>query len=185
MRRSRIRPPDLTSLFDVLFILVFVSLVNAGLNQQKVAEAEAAKAAPVEPEPPRPPPSDAALHDLALAALGERPALIVRVSKAGVLTSVETDGKVIAMDVPLIEHVPDPDVAIAYLGDRSSELRLCKQAALHLGAADLAAYLVIVTPERPLAELTVALVAGLRRDADRCLGEQRAVAVLVDPAAMP
>ncbi len=41
MRRRSLRPPDLTSLFDVLFILVFVSLVNAGINKQAVDRAEA------------------------------------------------------------------------------------------------------------------------------------------------
>jgi hypothetical protein len=186
MRRRSLRPPDLTSLFDVLFILVFVSLVNAGMNQQKVDEAEAAKPRPTPPAPPvpLPPPSVIALHDEALAELGARPVLIARVSIDGVLTAVEADGKRVAMDVPLIEHVADPDVAIAYLGDRSAELRVCRQAALHLGVPDLSPYLVIVTPEAALADLTVALVSGLRRDADRCLAEQHGVAVVVDPAGL-
>lgn len=182
--RSRIRPLDLTSLFDVLFILVFVSLVSAGVNQQRAERAEAAIPEPPPPSPPLPPPTDAALRKLALAEIGLRPSLVVRVSKAGVITAVEAGGKTVTMDVPLIEHVPDPDVAIAYLGDRSSELRVCRQAALHLGLADLTPYLVIIQPESPLAELTVALVTGLRHDADRCLVDQRAIAVLVDPAAL-
>jgi hypothetical protein len=184
MRRTRVRPPDLTSLFDVLFILVFVALVNAGVNQKAVDDATAAKAVP-EPEPPRPPqppPEVKALQVGALSELGARPVLVARVSVEGVLRAVEADGRVVPMDVPLIEHVPDPDIGIAYLGDRSAELRVCRQAALHLGVADLAPYLVIVAPDAPLSDLTVALVAGLRRDADRCLGEQRGVAVVVDPA---
>ena len=179
MRRNRLRPPDLTSLFDVLFILVFVSLVNAGVNKQAADAAAVKKVEP--PAPPPPPATDMQLHAGALEQIGARPTVIVRVTRDGVIRVVEAPGATAPMDVPLIEHVDDPDVNLAYLGDRSAELRVCRQAALHLGVADLSPYLVIVAPDAPLADLTVALATGLRRDAERCLAEQHAVAVVVGP----
>ena len=62
---------------------------------------------------------------------------------------------------------------------------MCRIVALHLGAPDLARYLVIIAPERALADLPHALFDGLHRDVDRCLAEQRAIAALVDPIAPP
>jgi len=85
------------------------------------------------------------------------------------------------LDAPLLEHSPDPDVAIAYLGDRTAELRICHVAALHLGAADLGRYLVIVAPDVRLVDLPHALFDGLHRDLDRCLTDQRGVAAIVEP----
>jgi hypothetical protein len=182
-RRSAAPAPNLTSLLDVLFILVFASLVSAA-GRRAAAEAPEPPSAPPPPEAPRPPPEVAALRDQALVEIGERPLVIARVSKDGVLREVQAPGAKKALDVPLTEHVPDPDVAIAYLGDRSAELRVCRQAALHLGVADLSPYLVIIAPDVPLADLTVALASGLKRDADRCVVEQRGVAVVVDPSAL-
>src|SRR5262249_49890108 len=69
-----------------------------------------------------------------------------------------------------------------YLGDRAAELRVCRLATLHLGLADLSGYLVIVAPDRPLADLPHALYEGLHRDLDRCLSDQRGIAALVDPS---
>jgi hypothetical protein len=180
VRRRGLRPADLTSLFDVLFILVFVSLVNAAAH--KKATAMAIEAATPPPAPPAPPPTTAILKEQALATLGERPTLILRVSKTGVLTGLDSAERSLSLDLPLLEHVPDPDIAVAYLGDRSAELRVCRQAALRLGAGDLSRYLVIIAPEAPLADLPVALVAGLRKDVERCLVDQHGMAVLVDPA---
>lgn len=190
-RRSRHvrRPPDLTSLFDVLFIVVFAVLIRGAAIQQ---EAEAAKAPkPVVPGPPPPPPDLAQLKTKAIAAIDEsladRRPVVARVSAAGALIAIESDDAKRTVDIPLLEQVRDPDVLVAYLGDRSADLRLCSQIALHLGVPDLAAYLVIVAPERPLADLPHALYDGLRRDADRCLVEQRGIAAVVDatPEATP
>ena len=44
----------------------------------------------------------------------------------------------------------------------------------------VAHYLVIVAPSQPLADLPHALFDGLHRDLDRCLAEQRGLAVIVD-----
>jgi hypothetical protein len=183
-------PPDLTSLFDVLFIVVFAVLIR-GAAVQNEAEAQKSLPTPVPPQPPQPPPDVAALKAKAVAAidqgLADRTAVVARISVAGSLTAIEMNDQKIAVDIPLLEQVRDPDVLVAYLGDRSADLRLCKQIALRLGVPDLAPYLVIVAPERPLADLPHALHDGLRRDADRCLTEHRGIAAVVDatPEATP
>jgi hypothetical protein len=186
-RRSRRRqpPPDLTSLFDVLFIVIFAALIRAAAVQQ-------AAATPAPPQPPRPNAplvklEVAQLRAQAVASVNEdianRPAVIVRISTAGNVTSVETNEKTEALDSPLLEHSPDPDVALAYLGDRAAELRICRIVAVHLALPDLAQHLVILAPEKPLADLPHALVEGLRRDVERCLHDQQGLAVIVDPTA--
>ena len=191
MSRRRVhRSPDLTSLLDVLFILIFASLIRtAALQNAEANEAnEAPPAKPVVPAPPPPPAEIAALRTRALANLDQqiasRKPLVIRVSPQGVITSVEADGKKLPLDVPLLEHSPDPDVGVAYLGERSAELRVCRVAALHLQAKDLAAYLVIIASIAPLADLPHALHQGLHRDLDRCLTDQRGLATIVDPAAL-
>ncbi len=187
-RRSRRRqpPPDLTSLFDVLFIVIFAALIRAAAVQQ------AAAAKLPEPAPPPPPPvklEPSALQARALADLDKqlaaRPTIILRVSDTGSLTAIETGGTTLPLDTPLLEHSPDPDIALAYLGDRSAELRVCRVAAVHLSLPDLARYLVIIAPAQHLVDLPHALYEGLRRDVERCLFDQRALAVIVDPSVEP
>jgi hypothetical protein len=187
-RRTPRRPPDLTSLFDVLFIVVFAALIRAAAVEHAAAHP------PTPPQPPRPsapaiPPAVAALRQRALAdldaELASRMALVVRITKDGTIDALEVDGKRVALDAPLLEHSPDPDIAVAYLGDRSAELRVCRIAALHLGVAELSRYLVIFTPAVPLADLPENLFKGLHRDLDRCLTEQHGLAALIDPAALP
>lgn len=190
-RRRFVNPaPDLTSLFDVLFILVFAALIRAAAVQQAAAaQPPPAPEPPPKPAPPPPPVelATAELHAAALADLGKqlasRPYVVVRVSAAGTITGLETGGNVKPLDTPLLEHSPDPDIVLAYLGDRSSELRVCRVVAVHLGEPDLARYLVIVAPDRELADLPHALYTGLRRDIERCFADQQALAVLVDPSA--
>ncbi len=177
-------PPDLTSLFDVLFIVIFAALIRAAAAQQALA---AAQAPPPKPKPAPPPAvlDAASLHARALAdvdrELAARPVVIVRISGTGTITALESGGTITPLDVPLLEHSPDPDVAIAYLGERSSELRVCRQAAVHLAVPDLSHVLVVIAPDRRLEDLPHALFDGLRRDVDRCLAEQRGLAVLVAP----
>ena len=177
-RARRQPPPDLTSLFDVLFIVIFAALIRAAAVQQAVA-------APEPPEPAPPPLDPASLRARAIVDLAARPTIVVRISAAGTISALEADGKVTPLDVPLLEHSPDPDVALAYLGDRSGELRACRIAALHLGVADLARYLVIFAPAQRLADLPHALFDGLHRDVDRCLADQHGLAVIVDPTVKP
>lgn len=187
-RKRRVRkPPDLTSLFDVLFIVVFVALIRAAAAEQAMA-AQAETATPVEPPRPSAPPvplETAALREQALAnvaaELAGRTTLIVRIDDRGVVRRLEVEGKQIALDVPLLAHDPDPTVRLAYQGDRSAQLRACRVAALQLGVQDLASYLVIFAPARARVDLPHALIGGLERDLARCLAEQHAIATIVEP----
>ena len=64
------------------------------------------------------------------------------------------DAELVVCADTLPERLED---AVAYLGDRSAELRVCRIAAVHLAVQDLAAKLVIVVPAQKLAELPHAL----------------------------
>ena len=188
IRRRVRRPPDLTSLFDVLFIVVFVALIRAAAAQKAEAEAKRPPPPPpTKPQPPAPPPDVAALRERALANLGaelaKRTPLVIRLNDANVVEKLEAGDKVLTLDVPLLEETRDVDVPLAYLGDRSASLQLCAIAATQLGVRDLAQYLVIVSPARAFAQLPVVLVEGLHHDFDRCLIDQRGLATLVDPGA--
>ncbi|MBA3456272.1 MAG: hypothetical protein H0T42_24440 [Deltaproteobacteria bacterium] len=186
-RRRTHRTPDLTSLLDVLFILIFASLIRTAALQNAEANQEPPPRPVVATAPP-PPPDVAALRERALAnfdkQLASRTPLVIRISNQGVIVAVEADGKKLPLDVPLLEHSPDPDIGVAYLGERSAELRVCRVAALHLQAANLDGYLVIVSPAVALSDLPHALHQGLHRDLDRCLTDQRGLATIVDPAAL-
>ncbi|HET7505489.1 MAG TPA: hypothetical protein VFK02_30925, partial [Kofleriaceae bacterium] len=128
--------------------------------------------------------------------LAARTPLVVRIASRGPgrgangdtiggrIEALEVGTRRIPLDAPLVEHNPDPDVVLAYLGDRSAELRVCRIAALHLAETSLARYLVIMAPDVPLGDLPEALYQGLHRDLDRCLTEQHGFATLVDPAAL-
>jgi hypothetical protein len=180
------RPPDFTSLLDVLFVVIFALLVRTAAVKQAAAKPEAAPPPkPTAPAVPPPPPDVAALRTRALADLGHdlatREPLVIRVSPKGTLDALELDGRRTPLDVPLLEGSADPDVGVAYLGARSAELHLCRIAAVHLRLPDLASYLVIVAPAVPLADLPHALYDGLRADVERCLVEQRGLATIIDP----
>ncbi len=180
--RRAIRPPDLTSLFDVLFLFVFVSLVNAGMSRREADAVAHAATPPVPPAAPKPPAAMTALRTQALHVLGDRVEVVARVSRAGALTEIQLVDRTIASGAPLVERVADPDVGVRYLGETNPDLRVCRQIARALGAADLRGYLVVIAPEVPLAQLAHALVDGLRADEDRCLTEDRGVAVIVEPS---
>jgi hypothetical protein len=195
-RRIR-RPPDLTSLFDVLFIVVFVALIRAAAAQHEV-ERLTPPPAPPRPAPPAPPPAVATLRTKALAGLerdlAERTPLVVRISTGverdrvkGTIAMIEHEGRKLALDVPLLADSRDPDLEVEYLGDRSAELRVCRIAAVQLRLPDLSRQLVIIVPDRSYAEVkravgSRALFEGLRRDVVRCFVEQRGIAALIDPA---
>jgi len=183
------RAPDFTSLLDVLFVVIFALLVRSAAVQQAAANAPPPPPAPTPPAKPGPPPDVAALRTRALAdldhQLAQRTPLVIRISSQGTIEALELDGKRTALDVPLLETSADPDVGVAYLGERSTELRLCRIAAVHLQLPDLASYLVIVAPSTRLADLPHALHRGLHRDLERCLADQRGIATIVDPGADP
>jgi hypothetical protein len=198
-RRPPPRYASLTSLLDVLFILLFAALVQSA---QLVAEADAGTAeatlGPVVAAPEPAPDAGVAeaaappapLRQQALARVAEsmsaRRMVYARLSAGGALVAIEPEGApAIELRVPLLYRVPDPDVGVAYLGDDNPALRVCAVVAAHLGLTDLGGQLVVMVPDRPLVELVVALVEGLRRDQERCLRDQGAPAVLLDAAGAP
>jgi hypothetical protein len=195
-RRRSARPESLTSLLDVLFILVFATVVQLAVSGTGDGETAAAPTTPPDAGVPVAAEADAgvaapaATGALRRRAIGEltrslegRSAVVVRVGADGLLRALDGDGgAAVALGAPLLERVPDPDVALAYLGDRSSDMRVCRIVALRLGLTDLRGQLVVIAPDVPLEQLPVALVAGLRRDAERCLLEQQGAAVVVDPS---
>lgn len=203
-RRYVRRPPDLTSLFDVLFLVVFVALIRAAAAQHEVDRLtppppppRPAQSAP----PPRPPPAVAALRAQALSELGRelaaRTPLVVRVAThlegdriRPTIAALELEGRRLALDVPLLADSRDPDVESEYLGARSAELHVCRAAAVQLRLPDLSRHLVVIVVDRARAELerlpgSQALLDGLAADVTRCFVEQQGVAALIDPAEMP
>ncbi len=204
-RRELTRYSSLTSLLDVLFILLFAALIHAAASVETArgASSEApgmdapSRDAGVEPElasrdaaPPSP--TREQLYRQALAELAEaiegRHVTFARISPRGVLVSLERDepGEIEEMTrldvgVPLLERVPDADRGVVYMGERIADLRICTVVRRHLGREDLEGELVIIVPEVPLAELGVALVRGLRRDQQRCMRDEGGVGVVVDP----
>jgi hypothetical protein len=183
--RRRVRyPPDLTSLFDVLFIVVFAALIRAAAVENAAAHPE-----PPRPRAPETPPPVAALRQRALANidadLAARTPLVVRISRDGTIESIETDGKLHRLVAPLLERNPDPALRLAYSGDVSPQQRVCRIAAQQVGAVDLSRYLVIMVPAVALNDLPESLHDGLVRDLKRCRDEQNGEAALVDPTTLP
>jgi len=208
MRRPRVRYSELTSLLDVLFIVVFAALVQAsGLVQQ-------ARQTPAKPQPTTPARPTVSAPDggvapdavvaskataredtqslrrraaAAVVAASARSGVVLRVqvSAAGRITNltVETGGQMrsVSVDLPLLERVPDPNVGVAYLGHKSAAQRVCTAVRRALAWRSLRDALVIVQPALPLSRLQVALVEGLRADQNRCYPEERGLAVIVDP----
>jgi hypothetical protein len=204
-RRSRSRPSDLTSLLDVLFILLFAALVSASTLVARAREAPlpalpapppvavpATSPAPTGPPPPLPR-DQAALRQQAAAAV------VAASARTGTVTAaVSAEGRItrltvrrgaerrdLAVDLPLLERVPDPDVGLAYLGHRIPDMRVCTALRRALGGRDLGGALVIIRPARALADLPVALVDGLREDQRRCYPEENGLAVLLEGPAAP
>ncbi len=188
-RRRATSPGSLTSLLDVLFILVFASLVQSTARGEERTAAAAPADEPVAtaPEVPAPPAAMAALRSAARAAVDARltqaPLVVVRIAADGLLVELEHAERR-PLGLPLLEQVADPDVAVAYLGDRVPALRVCGVVARELRTDDLSGHVVVIAPAVALAELPVAIVAGLGRDLVRCQREQGAMALVIEPAAL-
>ena len=183
MRRRVTRYAELTSLLDVLFILLFAALIQAG---GAVRAAEPTREAPSEPSPPEPAPpeSHAELKQRAVDELTQsihrRGAVYARVSRTGELTAIEQEqgGSIHRLDVatPLVEQVQDRDIGVVYLGKRTRDLRLCTRMRVTLGMPDLSDRLVVFVLDAPMEELSFALGRGpahrpttlLRRRARPC-----------------
>lgn len=208
MSRNRrlVRYAELTSLVDVMFILMFATIIQVtALSEDARARAVPAstraaaqntaravpRAAPdASVNPGRTPTATyesdraRALRDLTTA-IGGRRVVVVRVSEGGTVASIEQSvgGRPdrAGLSVPLLARVADPDVVLTYLGDRSPELRVCGIVRAALPGRRLDDAIVAIVPDVARARLPVALVEGLRRDAERCFADERAMGVLIDP----
>lgn len=205
MRRDRraVRAPDMTSLFDVLFILVFVSLVNVGVNHTAAEEAEAkAKAAEsalasAQAAAPSAAPSVSASASASVAPSSAPPpidlsarsaTILVRIESDGtdgVLRAIERDGNVVDVNEPLLVKLDNPDAAYEYRGDRSRDLRICAIVASKLGLAELSHFIVVITTPKSIGDTNLILGAGIERDRVRCADEQKGFAVLAPGSAAP
>ncbi len=192
--RRRVRSaPDLTSLLDVVFIIAFVALIRAaGAHETTPAVASVPAPAPTpapKPKPkPTPKPKPRAADELRTRALRivdksvrDKTPLVVRIAASGTIVGLEVGKDHRKLDVPLLERSSDPDAVLAYLGDRSKELHVCRVAAVQLGLQDLSNYLVIFAPDVPTDDLVHALYRGLERDVRRCVAEQQGIAAIVGP----
>ena len=205
-RRSRVRYSELTSLLDVLFIMLFAALVQAAQMVSSAQDAPAAQArstpaqapvtaqvppvTPPAPAPARAAPSDdlPALRAEAARGLADRSALAgvvrVRISAAGHIRRLKAElaglTRDATVDLPLLERVPDPDVGLTYLGAQVPALRLCSSVRRVLGLKDLGGALVVIELERPLRRLPVALVEGLTADQLHCYEDEKGLTVLVE-----
>ncbi|PKN22223.1 MAG: hypothetical protein CVU65_15415 [Deltaproteobacteria bacterium HGW-Deltaproteobacteria-22] len=220
----------MTSLLDVLFIMLFAALVQAAQMVESAKDAPAARPrpapgdaaseppAPVKPSPAdsrppvhAPPPapvvtlpapaSPGAVPSADLPTLRAEAArtLVARSARAGVVRiRISATGHILrlkadmaglsrdqAVDIPLLERVPDPDVGLSYLGARVGDLSLCSSVRRALGLRDLGGALVVIETALPLRGLPVALVEGLNADQLRCYEEEKGLAVLVEGAADP
>ncbi|MEZ4361161.1 MAG: hypothetical protein R3B48_13330 [Kofleriaceae bacterium] len=201
-RRAVPAPSSLTSLVDVLFILVFAALVQrAAASASSSAALPAPVVAPIGPPASarwQPPPANEELRQRAIrelaAAMQGRPAVIARVTARGVLTSLElaqsagdappAPGARLALELPLLERVEDPDIAVGYLGDRDATRRICALIAARLPEALAESALVVIAVDESLRDLMIALVGGLRRDVERCGHDHGAAAVLLDSTSL-
>jgi hypothetical protein len=196
-RRADYSAGSLTSLLDVLFIVTFATLVG---RQARPPAAAPAQPAPAPPVRSRPAPADAGaatspqdplqaarvLHRTAVDRLtdqlGRLSPVYVQVGADGHIQGLERPAGAalerLPVTIPLLGRVSDDAVRIHYLGDASPAQRICQLVRDQLGG--LAGHLVIIVPARPLAELTVALAGGLRRDEARCLGDTGVHAVLIE-----
>ncbi len=182
----RIRYSQLTSLVDVLFILLFASLVQ----QRRAAMAANPPAEPV-PEPAPtidagPPEPEEDLHAEARGVaeqLETDTVILVAVDRTGTIASIEHRGTAVAVDVPLLRATADERV-VAYAAVERPDQRLCKLVA-HAVAEDLAGALILISTEQNLRDMPYALVRGLRADAARCVDDAGAYALLVRPTDIP
>ena len=196
-RPRRRRSSELTSLVDVLFILLFATLVQQRRAESAVApapepaEADASPAPEPEPEAAPvaadagPPPEDphAAAREVG-ARLDTDEVILVAVDAAGTVSAIERGGETIDVGASLLRETGDARV-VAYAAEGAPDARLCRVVADALGAGALDRALILVATERPMRELGYALVRGLRTDVARCLDDAGAYALLVRPDEIP
>ena len=191
MRRRTPPAGSLVSLLDVLFILVFASLVQShargSAKAETVTDAGQAPAVPVPVAPPVPAPPRplAEVRDAAVAVAAKQvagaPLIVARIGADNVLTEIERTNDKRTDGVPLIERSTDPDLPPIYLGDRSPAMQVCGVIARELRVDDLTGHVIVIEPALPAAQRQVKLNEGLERDLVRCMQRQHAMALIVEP----
>ena len=172
-RRPHASPAPLTSLLDVLFILLFASLVQSAAAAEEATPAEEGSGAP------------STLHARAIdewtARLRAAPAVFAYVQE-GVLRSLELSFAAETRRYPgawaLTHPSSDPDIGLSYVGEGDPERRLCAIIAASFPEVELGSAMVVISTDLPLEKLPVALVEGLRRDQQAC-AESGAATVIV------
>jgi hypothetical protein len=185
-RRAFRRYPELTSLLDVLMIIVFASLIGA-----RRAPAETPLPAAPAPPAPAPQPAPTVFDDTAatrlVASIQNQDVILVTVSQAGYIVALSrrVEQRALAptdMKLRLLKDSPDPAEGVEYWGRSEREHRVCYVVRRELDMRpDLARALVVITTARPFAVLPYALVQGLKRDVASCLDDANGYAILVDP----
>ena len=214
--RQKRRIPELTSLLDTLFILVFAALIQARAGSESTAAAEERLAAQeATEEVPSDAAADAGVEDdagaavpdagaEALAAQAEREriarstahfvgairsqgTILVVVSGEGYIASItqQTPEETLPAEelkIKLLRDSEDPDVRLVYRGHEGKENRVCEVTRRELGLEpDLGRAVVVITADRPLADLPYSLVTGLADDAAACFDDANGLGILVDP----
>lgn len=207
-RRRRKRSSELTSLIDVLFILLFASLVQARQTiEHEPADTLVVDAGLPDAGPPDAGPPDAGLPDAGLAedthrerarrvsagmasAVQGTEAFVVEVTATGYVVEIarwhdgaRTDRKFMQhrlLDVPPNHSIEHP----VYLGANQPWQRLCSLvlASLPEPQPDLGGAVVFIAVDAPLGDLSLALWEGLKRDAGLCRQDAGGIAILLDPA---
>jgi len=187
--RRRTQPAgSLVSLLDVLFILVFASLVQSHARGSVAAETVTSAApvpVPVAPPVPAPPQPLAHLRDAAVAVAAQQvagaPLIVARVGADNTLTELVWENQTRALASPLLEPSTDRNLPPAYHGDRSPALQVCGVIARELRVEDLTGHVVVIAPALPDQQRQVKLNEGLERDLVRCMQQQHAMALIVEP----
>jgi hypothetical protein len=182
----------MTSLLDVLFILVFAALTyavqarNAAGKATQTTPRPSQSLSPLEPSPTPEVLEARRKHqraiDTLLSQVRSLSPVHVGVSATGVIERIgdgdEVNGSV--TEIPLVAPAADPNVRLIYLGNAQPARRVCNVVAAQLPGRTLANTLVIIELSGPVTELPVALVNGLRQDQERCAREHAATAVLLE-----
>ncbi len=216
-RRAR-KVPELTSLLDVLFILVFATLVDLRGRPEAGAAVEG-DVPPIEAADAGAPAADAAARATGPADAGppfnanafmiEMQRTRIRAAAARLMSGVRTHAAILVgvasagegatasaeivsidrqgagpgdLEIKLLRPSLDQTRKIEYRGATERDDRLCEIVRRELGLRpDLGRALVVVTTDRPFAELPYALVAGMQEDARSCLDDANGFAILLDP----
>jgi hypothetical protein len=209
--RHRKRIPELTSLLDTMFILVFAALIQAQAGSESEAAAEEA-AAEEEPfdagaeaevgDDAGAAVPDAGAEELAAQAERERIArstarfvgairnqetILVVVSGEGYIASItrHTPEETLPPEelrIKLLRDSENPDIRLVYRGREGKENRVCEITRRELGLEpDLGRAVVVITTDRPLDDLPYSLVTGLQDDAAACFDDANGLGILVDP----